>query len=270
MTLVLLPRFAALPRAAFVAGAMLFSAFPANAQSTTTTPSSPMVGRSPEATRPDLEARLQALQGSPGHSPTVQAQSQTEAATIRDRLTNGDFEPGDRIVVYVANQPALSDTFEVRQGQLIHLPNLGDVSLHGVLRSELQPHIYAEISRYVRDPVVRTGSLLRVSVLGEVQHAGFYAMPADLLLSDAIMRAGGLGGNSDVSRTEIKRGGEIIVPMGGVQAAVRDGETLDQLNLRDGDAIVVGEKHHGNGLIILSVVATVVGIATAVILVTKH
>jgi protein involved in polysaccharide export with SLBB domain len=255
--------------AVIVGTATVFTAARVGAQTATPTANT-MPGRSPEATRADLEARLTALQGSPGHAPTEQAQSTSEIVEIRDRLTNGDFEPGDRIVLYVANQPALTDTFEVRQGQLIHLPNLGDVSLHGVLRSELQAHMYAEVSKYVRDPVVRTGALLRISVLGEVGRAGFYAMPADLLLSDAIMHAGGLGGNADVSRTTIKRGGDVIVPQDKVQIAVRDGETLDQLNLKDGDAIVVGEKHHGNGLLILSIVATLAGIATAVVLIARH
>jgi protein involved in polysaccharide export with SLBB domain len=265
-------KFVSLQRAltfacAFLCGATSV-AVSARAQ-TTTTPTSTMPGRSPEATRADLDARLAALRGSPGTAAPEQAQSASEAATIQDRLTNGDFEPGDRIVLYVANQPTLSDTFEVRQGQLIHLPSLGDVSLHGVLRSELQAHMYAEVSRYVRDPVVRTGALMRLSVLGSVQRAGFYALPADLLLSDAIMHAGGLNTNADVARTTVQRGGQVIIPAQGVQTAVRDGETLDQLNLRDGDAIVVGEKKHGNGLLILSIVATLAGIATAVVIIAR-
>jgi protein involved in polysaccharide export with SLBB domain len=264
-------RFTNLLRAVIVGTAtVLFTlVFAVQVSAQTTPPANTMPGRSPEATRPDLEARLASLKGSPGHAPTEQAQSTAEIAEIQDRLTNGDFEPGDRIVIYVANQPALSDTFEVRQGQFIHLPNLGDVSLHGVLRAELQAHMYAEISKYVRDPVVRTGSLLRISVLGEVYHAGFYAMPADLLLSDAIMHAGGLAGNADVGRTTIKRGGDVLVSADKVQAAVRDGETLDQLNLKDGDAIVVGEKKRGNGLLILSIVATLAGIATAVVIIAR-
>jgi protein involved in polysaccharide export with SLBB domain len=261
-------------RAVTVGAATLVCVTPANAQtSTTSTPASPntMLGRSPEASRADLEARLSALQGSPGQNPQAQAQSTNEIATIRDRLTNGDFEPGDRIVLSVANQPALSDTFEVRQGQFIHLPNIGDVSLHGVLHSELQAHLYAEISRYIRDPVVRTGSLLRISILGPVARAGFYAMPADLLLSDAIMHTGGLTGDADVSKTIVKRGGDVLIPKDKVQLAIRDGETLDQLNLRDGDAIVVGERKRGsNALLILSVVATLAGIATAVVIITNH
>jgi protein involved in polysaccharide export with SLBB domain len=265
-------RFTPLLRAVTVGFVTLACVVPASGQTATTPPSpNTMPGRSPEASRADLEARLNALKGSPGENQQAQAQSTNEIATIQDRLTNGDFQPGDRIVLFVANQPALTDTFEVRQGQFIHLASIGDVSLHGVLHSELQAHLYAEISKYIRDPVVRSGSLLRISVLGPVARAGFYAMPADLLLSDAIMHTGGLTGDADVSKTTVKRGGEILISKDKVAAAIRDGETLDQLNLRDGDAIVVGERKRGsNGLLILSIVATLAGIATAVVIITNH
>jgi hypothetical protein len=195
----------------------------------------------------------------------------TDATTLRDRLANGDFQVGDRIVLYVANQPTLTDTFTVREGQILHLPGLADVSLHGVLRSELQGYLYVEISRYIRDPVVRSGSLLRLSVLGSVQRPGFYALPADMLLSDAIMHAGGLGNNADVQRTVVKRGGAVIWPAPEVQTVIKNGETLDQLNLRAGDEIDVGTSHPSRVLTIwVPVTAAAVGIITAIVLITRN
>lgn len=226
-----------------------------------------------EATRSELESQLAHDQhdSSSTTAPEEHNRRAVDAATLQDRLTSGDFQVGDRIVLYVANQPSLTDTFTVREGQMLHLPNLSDVSLHGVLRSELQAHLYAEISRYIRDPVVRSGSLLRIAVLGSVTKPGFYALPADMLMSDAIMHAGGLASNADVERTVIKRGGMVIWPAPEVQTVIKNGETLDQLNLRAGDEIDVGAKKPNSFLTLwLPVTAAVVGIATGVILIARH
>jgi protein involved in polysaccharide export with SLBB domain len=240
---------------------------PAGAQGST----APVPTRNAEATRADLETQLAGdRRDTSSGSVDDRARRSAEIATIQDRLTNGDFLVGDRIVLSVAGQAALTDTFTVREGQILRLPTLSDVSLHGVLRSELQGHLYAEISRFLRDPVVRSGSLIRLSVLGPVQRPGFYALPADMLLSNAIMYAGGLAGNANVNKTVIKRGGQIIWPELAVASAIRQGETIDQLNLRAGDEIDVGEKGGSFLTVGLPVIGAVVAVVTAVILIARH
>jgi protein involved in polysaccharide export with SLBB domain len=232
---------------------------------------SPPPTRNAEATRADLDVQLAAARRDSANG-TVEdrARRAAEIATLQDRLTNGDFLVGDRIVLFVGGQQALTDTFTVREGQMLRLPTLSDVSLHGVLRSELQAHLYVEISRFLRDPVVRSGSLVRLSVLGAVVRPGFYAMPADMLVSAAIMTTGGLNGNADVNRTVIKRGGVIIWPESAVGAAIRSGQTIDQLNLRAGDEIDVGEKKTNTLLVALPIIGGIVAIATGVVLIARH
>ncbi len=228
--------------------------------------------RSAEASRPELEAMLAAAQhDSTQGSAEDQDRRLRNISNLRDRLTNGDFSVGDRVYVSVQGQPTLTDTMTVREGQILHLANLGDVSLHGVLRSELQGQVYAAVSKYLRDPVVHTGSLVRISVLGSVTRPGFYAVPADMLISDAIMHAGGLGNNADVSRTTVSRGGTIVWQEKDVANAIRNGATLDQMSLRPGDQIAVGTKGSNMFLtLILPVTGAIVGIATGVILITRH
>jgi protein involved in polysaccharide export with SLBB domain len=231
----------------------------------------PVATRNPEATRAELEGQLAAdRRDASGGSDASRAQRTAEIATIQDRLTNGDFAVGDRIVLSVAGQPALTDTFTVREGQILRLPTLSDVSLHGVLRSELQAHLYVEISRFLRDPVVRSGSLVRLSILGSVVRPGFYALPADMLVSNAIMTTGGLANNANVNRTVIKRGGQIIWTRDAVSSAIRNGSTIDQLNLRAGDEIDVGEKGGSFLTVGLPIIGAVVGVVTVVVLLTNH
>src|SRR5213596_640664 len=44
------------------------------------------------------------------------------AAAIRARLADGDFQPGDRVLLRVDSEPALSDTFTVTPGRTLALP----------------------------------------------------------------------------------------------------------------------------------------------------
>jgi protein involved in polysaccharide export with SLBB domain len=114
--------------------------------------------------------------------------------------------------------------------------------LRGILRSEAQDYITEELKRYVRDPSVRVQTLIRMGILGAVGKQGFYQVPADVLVSDAIMIAGGPAGNADPNRTVIRRGGNVILTEEDVRGAIVNGATLDQLNLRAGDEISVDPK----------------------------
>jgi protein involved in polysaccharide export with SLBB domain len=191
--------------------------------------------------------------------------------TLNDRLTNGDFQVGDRVLIYVQGQQALSDTFTVREGQIVHLTNLTDVDLHGVLRSELQGHVFDAVSKFLRDPVVRTGSLVRVAVLGGVAHPGFYALPADMLLSDAVMHAGGLDNTAQIQHTIVSRAGVTVLGSKEVTEAIKDGSTLDQLSLRAGDQIEVGATKPNTFLtVVLPIVGGLAAVVGVVVLISRH
>jgi hypothetical protein len=232
----------------------------------TTTPTT----RNAQATRAELESMLATAQRDTAMgSETDRTRKRMEVATLQDRLTNGDFQVGDRVLIFVQGQPTLSDTLTVREGQTLHLANLGDISLHGVLRSELQGHVYDAVTKYLRNPVVRTGSLVRIAVLGDVRNPGFYAVPADMLVSDAIMHAGGLANTSDIGRTTIKRGLTVVWQPKDVSTAIRDGATIDQMSLRAGDQIEIGNKGPSPLLVALPIIAGVIGVVASVVLITR-
>jgi hypothetical protein len=161
---------------------------------------------------------------------------------IEMRLEEGDFRPGDLIALWVEGQPLFPDTLVVEPGPSVLLPNAGPVSLRGVLRSELQDHFAAELARYVRDPVVRVWPTIRVTVQGTVGRPGFYTFPASLPLGDAIMTAGGPGSNANMKRITIRRGTQVVLDGEGVQTAIAQGRSFDQIGLRPGDEINVPAK----------------------------
>lgn len=169
--------------------------------------------------------------------------SDDEAAVIRDRLKNGDFALGDRIVIHVLQEPTLNDTFAVKTGGVLVLPNLPDISMHGVLRSEAQSYLTAQIAKYIKEPTVTVEPLVRVSILGAVTKPGFYTVPADMLASEVVMIGGGPANNANLEKTEVRRNGKVVRTDKQLQVAFTRGVSLDALNLQAGDEIVVGEKH---------------------------
>ena len=194
-----------------------------------------------------------------------------QAEDARQRLANGDFHVGDRIALFVQGEPALTDTVAVREGLVLHLTNIPDISLHGVLRSELRTYLTTELGRYLRSPVIRAVPLVRVAVLGPVGRPGFYSAPADELLTDLMMQAGGPTGSADINKTIVRRATVTVKPKEQVQLAMKRGETLDQLDVRPGDEIVVGEKPpSGHVVQIIGVISGLVGVGVGLVLIFRH
>ncbi|HEX5385178.1 MAG TPA: polysaccharide biosynthesis/export family protein [Gemmatimonadales bacterium] len=171
--------------------------------------------------------------------------SDAERRLVNERLKQGDFQPGDRIVLLVAGETALSDTFTVKPGKTVALPNLPDISLDGVLRSELTPYLSKQLGRYIRDVDLTATPLVRVAVLGAVGRPGFYNLPADALATDAITLAGGPAANADITKTMVQRGGAPLYTKDEMTEALQRGSSLDQLNVQSGDELVVGTKSEG-------------------------
>lgn len=199
-------------------------------------------------TRLELRAevdRLMLFATSPAYSETLRERTRQEAELIQARLTLGDFQVGDRILLSVDNQPALSDTFLVDQGPVLTLATIGDVPLRGVLRSELKTHLTQYLGRFLRDPIVRARGLVRISIMGAVGRPGFYALPGEVILTDAIMAAGGPAGNANIDAIRVERGDSRVWEGDRLQQAMIEGRTLDQLNVRAGDRILIPQGSGG-------------------------
>lgn len=239
-------------------------------------PTSPRLPASESQHAEATRAQLQALAVSTDQEATAQtdpalrSQKQMQAATIRARLRDGDFDVGDRVFLSIRTDSLVSDTVVVRAGRMIRLPNLPDISLQGVLRSELQDYLTTQLTRYIKRPEVQTTSLVRVAVMGSVAKPGFYQLPADLALADAIMIAGGPTQNADVDRTQVKRGNEVVYSSTLLGQEVAKGATLDQLNIRPGDQILIGERHKTNWALIASIVGITAGLISTIVVLRRH
>jgi protein involved in polysaccharide export with SLBB domain len=218
------------------------------------------------ATRSELEeaaTRLrQSAQGTKNSSARATLLKQEQR--IRQRLQEGDFQAGHRILLSVYGDSALSDTFTVRADRKLLLPNLPPVSVVGVLDSELESFLTSQLSKYLKSPTVRAQGLLRVSVLGSVGQPGFYSFPMDFALTDVVMEAGGPDNGADMSRAEIRRSGSVAIDKKGMQEAFRLGLTLNDVGVRPGDELIIPGGSNSKWQRVATIAGVVTGLAWTV------
>ena len=153
--------------------------------------------------------------------------------------TGGDFRVGDRVLLTVEGEPPLTDTFTVVAGPALELPVIGRVSLVGISHADLQQYMTTTIGRYVRNPTVTVRSLVRIGVLGQVQRPGFYSVPAQGMVSDALMAAGGPTNTAKLDKATVLRDDSTAISSDSLSHGLAAGLTLAQLGLLSGDQIVV-------------------------------
>lgn len=220
----------------------------------------PPLGGRAGATRAELESTLAAARAGDNRI------SQDQMEAIESRLTKGDFSVGDQVGLAVSGEPTLTGNFPITglpEDPTLKLPDIPDIPLRGVLRSELQEYLSDQLGRYLRNPDIQTQSLMRVAVFGEVGNPGFYHLDPHITVADAIMQAGGPTSNADTRKTVVRRSGETIYNKVEIATAITEGTTLDRLNLRGGDTIDIGGKS-SFGKTLLSGIIYIGAVATAI------
>ncbi|HWP38052.1 MAG TPA: polysaccharide biosynthesis/export family protein [Gemmatimonadales bacterium] len=202
------------------------------------------------ATRADLENRLAYLDqvlASTAYSDGLKRRATEEVQGIRERLRRGDFQVGDRILLEVEGEAALTDSFTVAEGPRLRLPVIGDLEMSGILRAELETHLSERLARFLRQPRLRARPLMRIGVDGAVARPGFVTVPAELVLADVLVAAGGASPTARTDRIRVERNNVAILEGAEVENALREGRTLDQLGIQAGDRLVVPQRGAGLG-----------------------
>jgi protein involved in polysaccharide export with SLBB domain len=190
------------------------------------------------ASRADLEAlaiQLEQAAQSGTYTSNQRALFRSQALRVRSRLTNGDFQVGDRIYLQVFGETTLTDTFTVRGGREILLPAIGPVPLAGVLRTELTEYLSQRLMQFVRNPQVRAQALIRVGIYGGVARQGYYTVPVDITVDEAFRLAGGLSPMAEMDNITVERGQDILYDGTYLEQVIAEGRTLDDLSIQAGD-----------------------------------
>jgi protein involved in polysaccharide export with SLBB domain len=198
--------------------------------------------RAPTLTRQELEqvlARYEAAAQSPAYSDALKSRVRADADSIRARLRDGDLRIGDRVRLVVESQTALTDTFTVSPGPALVLPGIGSVALRGVLRSEMEGLLAHTVEGVYRGAVVHARLFTRFAVLGGVPRPGFYSLPSEALVEDAISAAGGISSQVSLREAFVERGRAHLYPPDSLQAAMQERRTLSEMGIQDGDRLIV-------------------------------
>ncbi len=202
----------------------------------------------PFATRGELTDLLDVLNGtvnSAVYTDTLKGIARAAAGVVRSRLDQGDFQVGDRIHVTVETTGIVEDTLVVLEDLKLELPAMGEFSVRGILRAELEEALGTFYADFVRNAVVRVSPLIRISIIGGVGRPGFYTVPSNTLLSDVVMDAGGPIVGSRLNEAHIDRNTEVLARADAVRLAFIEGNTLDQIGMREGDQLVIPERGDG-------------------------
>jgi protein involved in polysaccharide export with SLBB domain len=166
-------------------------------------------------------------------------QAAGEVAALQRRLEEGDFQVGDRFLVTILHDNAVSDSVLVREERAVSIASLPDASVQGVLRSELTDHLSAHVAKYLKSATVRTQLLTRVSVIGAVARPGYYYVAPNRPVSELLMAVGGAAPTAKLAGAEVRRNGRVVLPSKAVRRALEAGLTLEQLDIRSGDEMLV-------------------------------
>jgi protein involved in polysaccharide export with SLBB domain len=197
-----------------------------------------------------------------GGDASARSRNASLALSLRQRLRDGDFQAGDRVVVEFMSDVFHRDTLVVRGARMLELPGKIMVPLTGVLRSEVEDRVTTELMKYVRAQQIDVTPLMRVGVLGDVAHPGYFAFASDIPLTDAIMGAGGPTATADLEKSVVRRGSVVIRSSDETRKAIASGLTLDQFGLNAGDELFIGQRGESRTGMILGVVGALGTIAT--------
>lgn len=119
-----------------------------------------------------------------------------EAPEAPQSVSGYVMQPGDLIQVRVFNQPDMSARVRVREDGKISIPFLNDVSAIGLTPNGLALQLQTRLKEFINAPIV-TVSLeephpFSISVIGEVNKPGVYALQPGAGVLQALAAAGGL------------------------------------------------------------------------------
>ena len=189
------------------------------------------------------------------------------AGQTATRAPEGDFMQGDQIFLEVEGDSQFTHPFSVGPGPALTLPVIGAISLKGVRRADIEPYLQQQLGRYLKNPVVHAKVLVRLGVLGEVEHPGYYAVPASAVVSDALMAAGGPTRDAKFTAARIEREGNELYEGNAFQDAFARALTVEAMGLRTGDRIVVPKRNDSERTV--RIVSLLVGIPLAIFAITK-
>jgi polysaccharide biosynthesis/export protein len=118
--------------------------------------------------------------------------------------------PGDEVDILVWEQPGFNTTTTVSTMGTIVVPLVGELTVSGLTRDQLERELKRELSEYIRDEIILTISIrntahMTVSVFGMVARSDNYPIIDETPIFKVLSMAGGPVENADIRRVKIYR-----------------------------------------------------------------
>src|SRR5579872_6724267 len=153
--------------------------------------------------------------------------------------------PEDMLDISVWKEPDVSRVVPVRPDGRISLPLINDVQAAGSTPQQLSNTVSEKLRKYFNEPqvtvIVTQINSQRVFVVGEVIHAGAFALIPGMTVLQALSSAGGFTTFADMKKIHVMRlvdGKHVELPFN--YREVLKGDNPDQnIKLLPGDTVVV-------------------------------
>ncbi len=158
--------------------------------------------------------------------------------------------PGDSVQIFVWRNPEVSTSVPVRPDGLLSAPLLEEVPAAGKTPAELARDLEAELSTYLRDPLVTVivegfvGTYReQIRILGEASEPRALLYNDSMTLLDVLIQVGGItefadGNNATLVRVVDGKQQEYRLRLDDL---IRDGDITANVDMRPGDVIIVPE-----------------------------
>lgn len=173
------------------------------------------------------------------------------ASNDANYATRYRIAPGDSVKIFVWRNPEVSTTVPVRPDGLLSAPLLEDIPAAGKTPSELAQEIEAELSTYIRNPMVTVivngfvGTYAQsIRVIGESRNPTSILYRDGMTLLDVMIQTGGLtkfadGNDAKLIRTVDGKQKEYRLRLDDL---VRYGDISANVDMRPGDIIIIPES----------------------------
>lgn len=186
-----------------------------------------------------------------------QTHANLSVQAIARRLREGDVWPGDVVQLSVVGEERWTNAHTVTPNRTLALEAIDPIDVSGALHSELEEKISLQLGRYLRDPRIQVDVLKRIGITGQVARPGFYTVPGNSLVSDALMLAGGPGSGSNINTIQFRRmGARIDVPTHVVWQSM----SLDDLGVQSGDEMFIPQSGSSLGRFLIAALGVAVTI----------
>ncbi|HTL89658.1 MAG TPA: polysaccharide biosynthesis/export family protein, partial [Leptolyngbya sp.] len=158
---------------------------------------------------------------------------------------------GDRVKLDIFGVPEYSGEYQIMSDGSINLPLAGSVNLQGLTMRQASDKLTRRYGEYLTRPVITVSLLtarpIQVAISGEVARPGAYTTLLNdtgvPTLSRMLQMAGGLKQSANLQQVEVTR----RTPGGGATQSfkvnlakfLKDGDLSQDVQLRDGDSVVV-------------------------------